>query len=110
MAKKKPNARRDGADLQDVLKTYADSKNTAMLAFLNDGMTTGVLSSGNSAKILSLCAYGVANVIRNMAKNDSSAIELAEKIGALIPARVRELCGDRSVLDALHITICHDDD
>ena len=109
MAKRKPDARRDGKKLKDLIDIYRDGE-VAAIILLNDGKTTGVLSSGNSVKILSTCALGAANLICRMAKNDSSAIELAEKLGALIPARVRELCGDRSLLDALHVTIRHSDD
>ena len=110
MAKRKPDARRDGEKFKDLLDTYRDGGEVAAIVLLNDGKTTGVLSSGNGSKILRTCTIGVADMIRQMAKNDSSAIELAEMVGALIPAHVRELCGDRSVLDALHATICHDND
>ena len=110
MAKRKPDARRDGKELKDLLDIYRDGDKVAVIVFLNDGKTTGVLSAGNGAKILGTCMIGVADLIHQMAKNDSSAIQLAEKMSALIPARVRELCGDRSLLDALHATIRHDDD
>lgn len=110
MAKRKPDARRDGEKLKDLIDIYHDGGEVAAIILLNDGKTMGVLSAGNSPKILSTCTIGVADLIHQMAKNDSSAIELAEKMAALIPARVRKLCGDRSVLDALHATICHDND
>ena len=110
MAKRKPDARRDAEKFRDLLETYRDGGNVAAIVLLDDGKTTGALTSGNGAKILSLCARGVADIIHQMAKNDSSANDLAEKIGALIPARIRELHGDRSLMDALHATIRHDDD
>ena len=110
MAKRKPDVRRDTEKLKDLLDIYRDGGNVAAIVILNDGQTIGVHLAGNGARILSTCALGAGNIIHQMAKNDSSAIELAEKMGALIPAHVRELSGDRSVMDALHATICNNDD
>lgn len=110
MAKRKPDARRDAENFKDLIDIYRDGDDVAAIMLLDDGKTTGVLSAGNGAKILSLLTRGTADLLHQMANNDRSAIELAEKIGALIPARVLELCGDRSLLDALHATIRHGDD
>jgi len=66
--------------------------------------------SGNCAKILGLCARGVADLICRIEKNESRATDLSEKISALIPAIVRAKNGDDSVLDALMATVGADVD
>lgn len=110
MAKRKPDARRDAEKFKDLLETYRDGGKVAAIIFLDDGKAKGTLMSGNCAKILGLCARGVADLICRIEKDESRATDLSEKISALIPAFVRSNFADTSVLDALMATVGADED